>query len=100
MFAIRSVGIFNGIIAMSGSILSHFAIDKDPFNTAKYIAYNNGCPTNNTKEMIQCLRELSIDKLILVDSELEYLRTASGIVSSMSTLLNAGPVIEGSDDDR
>lgn len=85
---------------MSGSILSHFAIDKDPFNTAKYIAYNNGCPTNNTKEMIQCLRELSIDKLILVDSRLEYLRTASGIVSSMSTLLNAGPVIEGSDDDR
>lgn len=100
MFAIYSVGIFNGVIAMSGSILSHFAIDKDPSNTAKYIAYNNGCPTNDTKEMVQCLRELSIDKLIEVDSKLEYIRTASGIVSSISTLLNAGPVIEGSDDER
>ncbi|XP_047353813.1 esterase E4-like [Vespa velutina] len=95
-----SSGIFNGIIAMSGTILSHFAIDKDPLNTAKYIGYNNGCPTNDTKEMVQCLRELSIDKLIEVDSRLEYIRTVSGVVSSISTLLTAGPVIEGSDDER
>ncbi|XP_035719505.1 esterase E4-like [Vespa mandarinia] len=95
-----SSGIFNGVIAMSGTILSHFAIDKDPLNTAKYIGYNNGCPTNDTKEMVQCLRELSIDKLIEVDSRLEYTRTVSGVVSSISTLLTAGPVIEGSDDER
>ncbi|KAL2742065.1 liver carboxylesterase 2-like [Vespula maculifrons] len=95
-----SSGMFNGVIAMSGSILSHFAIDKDPLNTAKYIAINNGCPTSDTKEMVQCLRELSVDKLIEVDSKLEYIRTVPGIISSISTLLTTGPAIEGSDDER
>lgn len=92
---------FSGLIAMSGSILSHFAFDKNPASTAQYIASNNGCPMNNTVEMIRCLQQIPVDKLIQVDSSLETVRSAiQGFISSLSTLLGPGPVIEGNDDGR
>lgn len=92
---------FSGLIAMSGSILSHFAVDNNPFATAKYIARKNGCPTDDTRTMVRCLRELPVKDLIKVDSELENIRTvARGFVSGLSSLLGPGPVIEGPDDER
>lgn len=92
---------FSGLIAMSGSILSHFAVDKNPFETARYIARKNDCSTNDTRKMVYCLRELPVEKLITVDSELENFRAAAkGFVSSLSNLLGSGPVVEGSNDGR
>ncbi|XP_072763552.1 carboxylesterase 1D [Anoplolepis gracilipes] len=92
---------FSGLIAMSGSILSHFAFDKNPSETARYIAHKNGCPTSDTRKMVYCLRELPVEKLIRIDSELENIRAvARGFISSLSNLLGSGPVIEGSDDGR
>lgn len=86
---------------MSGSILSHFAIDKNPSETARYIARKNGCPINDTQRMVYCLRELPVEKLIRVNSELENIRAvARGFVSSLSNLLGSGPVVEGSNDGR
>lgn len=92
---------FSGLIAMSGSILSHFAIDKKPTDTAKHIAYKNGCPTDNVRKMVDCLRELPVDRLIRTDSELENTRMITqGFVSGLSELLGSGPVLEGSNDGR
>ncbi|XP_015595174.2 carboxylesterase 1D [Cephus cinctus] len=92
---------FTGLIAMSGSILSNFAIDKDPMRTAKYIASQHDCPTDYIPDMVQCLRELSVEQLLQVDSKLETARmVAQGFLSGLSTLLGPGPVIEGSDDER
>lgn len=86
---------------MSGSILSHFAIDKNPADTAKNIAHSNDCPTDNIKEMVSCLRQLPMEKLIRTDSKLEKIRmVAQGFISGLSNLLGAGPVSEGADDDR
>lgn len=86
---------------MSGSILSHFAIDRNPADTAKDIARNNDCPIDNVREMVSCLRELPVEKLIRADSELENVRmVAQGFISGLSNLLGAGPVFEGNDDDR
>ena len=86
---------------MSGSILSHFAVDKNPMNTTKIIASENGCPINNTLEMVQCLKELPVEKLIATDSKLEIQRsTAEGFISGIANLLSPGPVVEGSDDQR
>ncbi|XP_003699503.1 carboxylesterase 1E [Megachile rotundata] len=94
-------GTFSGLIAMSGSILSHFAIDKDPQTTAQFIASQNGCPTNNAVEMVRCLREISVDKLIEADSSLEAIRVGvRDFVSGLSNILGPGPVIEGRDDGR
>ncbi|CAK9823923.1 Esterase FE4 [Anthophora retusa] len=92
---------FSGLIAMSGSILSHFAIDKNPSSTAQYIASKNGCPTNNVVEMVRCLQQIPVNRLIESDTSLETTRSAThGFISSLSTLLGPGPVIEGSDDER
>lgn len=92
---------FSGLIAMSGSILSHFAVDRDPIKTARYIARKNGCPTDDIRRMVHCLRELSVKNLIKVDSELENIRsTARGFVSALANLLAPGPVVEGADDGR
>lgn len=86
---------------MSGTILSHFAVDKDPSKTARHIAQKNGCPTNDTRRMVDCLRELPVEKLISTDSELENTRTTvRGFVSGLASLLGPGPVIEGSNDGR
>ncbi|XP_043508578.1 esterase FE4-like [Frieseomelitta varia] len=91
----------SGLIAMSGSILSHFAIDKNPSSTVQYIASTNGCPTNNTIEMIRCLQQIPVNRLIEVDSSLEAIRsTIDGFLSGLSNLLSPGPVIEGNDDER
>lgn len=92
---------FSGLIAMSGTILSHFAIDKNPANSAKYIARENGCPTSDVREMVSCLRELPVEQLIKTDSKLENTRmVAQGFISGLASLLGAGPVSEGSDDGR
>lgn len=96
-----SVDKFHGLIAMSGSVLSHFAVDKNPFETARHIADKNGCPTNDTRKMVDCLRELPVEKLIQVDSKLENIRASvRGFVSGLANLLGPGPVIEGSNDGR
>lgn len=86
---------------MSGSILSHFAIDKNPSSTVQYIASTNGCPTNDTIEMVRCLQQVPVNRLIEVDSSLETIRsTIDGFLSGLSNLLGPGPVIEGNDDGR
>ncbi|EFN90036.1 Liver carboxylesterase 1 [Harpegnathos saltator] len=92
---------FSGLIAMSGSILSHFAVDRNPADTAKDVARHNGCPIDNTREMVSCLREVPAEELIRTDSRLENVRmVAQGFISGLSNLLGAGPVLEGADDNR
>ncbi|XP_077258443.1 cocaine esterase [Temnothorax americanus] len=92
---------FHGLIAMSGSVLSHFAVDKDASETARYVARKNDCPTDDARRMVDCLRELPVEKLIGIDSQLEKIRaTARGFVSGLANLLTPGPVIEGPNDGR
>ncbi|XP_066581080.1 esterase E4-like [Prorops nasuta] len=92
---------FSGLIAMSGTILSHFSVDRNPSSTAKYIALNNGCPTNDTIQMVRCLRELPADNLVKTDSKLSNTKmTVQGYISSITNILIPGPVIEGVDDER
>lgn len=94
-------GFFSGIIAMSGSVLSNFAIDKDPMSSTKAIAASNNCPTEDTPEMIRCLRELPVENLVGADSVLEGIRTSvEGFVTGLAGVLGPGPVIDGKDDLR
>ena len=52
---------------MSGSCLSHFAVDQNPTKYTQSVAVDSGCPTNNTVEMVRCLRELPTAKIIEYD---------------------------------
>ncbi|XP_046424006.1 pyrethroid hydrolase Ces2a isoform X2 [Neodiprion fabricii] len=92
---------FSGLIAMSGSVLSHFAIDKDPTTSAKAIAMANDCPVEDVSEMTRCLQELPLEKLIDADSSLESIRASvQGFVGGLAGVLGPGPVVEGQDDQR
>ena len=86
---------------MSGSLLSHFAIDKEPGKTTKAMATANNCPTNDTVMMVRCLREVSFTQVIEHDNQHESTSTkARNFVTDLSTLLAPGPVVEGQNDLR
>nr|XP_022902159.1 esterase E4-like [Onthophagus taurus] len=94
-------GHISGIIAMSGSAISSWAIDNTPAKTAKEVAEYQGCPSQNTLTMIRCLQNVGPETLIKGDSEIEKTRFASrGFISGMSGLLSASPVTEGANDYR
>lgn len=95
------IGYFSGIIAMSGSILSNFAIDKEPMKNTENMATNLNCDANDTVRMVYCLRKVDAIKIIEQDNEYETVtKIAKNFISDLSSLLNAGPVVEGLDDQR
>ena len=92
---------FSGCIAMSGSLLSHFAVDRSPKNNTEMIAENNNCPLNDTVGMVQCLRKLPAKNFVDHDTKQESLSTkVRNFLSDLSSLMGAGPVIDGENDLR
>lgn len=59
-------GIPSGVVAMSGTAVSHGAIDEKPVNSAHEIAENQGCPTTSTLTMIKCLQNTPAANIIKV----------------------------------
>ncbi|XP_058799315.1 cocaine esterase-like [Phymastichus coffea] len=90
---------FSGIIAMSGSLLSRFAVEREPRRTTQVIAAGNNCPFNETVEMVRCLRELPASRIIEQDSKFESTEERN-FITDLSSLLGTGPVVEGKDDQR
>lgn len=60
-----------GVISMSGSATSPFAIDSDPQGATKELAEKNGCPLSPVVTMVKCLQQLPVEKLIQADSVVE-----------------------------
>lgn len=51
---------------MSGTAVSHGAVDDKPVNTAHEIAEQQGCPTANVVTMVRCLQKVSAQNIIKV----------------------------------
>ena len=66
-------GFLSGVMAMSGSALSAFAIDNNPLATGRELAKKNGCPDSPVTEMVKCLQELPVSVLIQADSGLQVM---------------------------
>lgn len=117
----------SSVVAMSGSAVSHWAIDNNPRATALELAQFHGCPTTNVLTMIKCLQALPGSNIVEVrtkfnlncdtfyfiwyffcgnwciqgDDELESVRIRTrGFVSGLSGLLGAAPIAEGRHDGR
>lgn len=56
-------GLFNGVIAMSGTPLQEWAIDRTPWESAQRLAEPLGCPTVDSKALVACLRGLEWNKI-------------------------------------
>ncbi|KAG4074888.1 hypothetical protein HA402_009313 [Bradysia odoriphaga] len=67
----RSKGLFSKAIAQSGSPLNSWALYPDPEKQAKRFAAKFGCPVDNSKEMVDCLKTL--DAVELVNAHYEML---------------------------
>ncbi|PSN44361.1 hypothetical protein C0J52_19622 [Blattella germanica] len=94
-------GFLGGVLAMSGSALSAFAIDHNPLATGRELAERNGCPVTPVLEMVKCLQEVPVSTLIQADSGLQELRLAAqGVLAGITGLLGAAPCIDGSNDGR
>ncbi|KAJ8925837.1 hypothetical protein NQ315_009689 [Exocentrus adspersus] len=83
-------GQISGVVAMSGTAISNWAVDHSPQNTASNIAQQNGCPTTSTVTMVKCLQKLPPDDII----------KSRGFMSGLSGGLGAAPVSEGFNDGR
>ncbi|KAJ8970930.1 hypothetical protein NQ317_017248 [Molorchus minor] len=94
-------GLTSGVIAMSGTAVSNWAVDHTPQHTAADIAQQNGCPSTSTVTMVRCLQNLPPESIIRGDSNVEFERIQSrGFMSSLSGGLGSAPVSEGFNDGR
>ncbi|CAI6348996.1 unnamed protein product [Macrosiphum euphorbiae] len=96
-----SKGMISGIVAMSGSPVSAFAVDPAPKQTYQNMTTLLGCDQSVPLEAIRCLQMLSIQTII--DSDFEYQNTKlgnEGYLTGLGSLLNVGPAVEGNNDDR
>lgn len=57
-------GLFSKAIAQSGSPLSFWAMYKKPKEQAQRFAAKFGCPVENSKEMITCLKKVDGTQLV------------------------------------
>jgi len=72
-----SEGLLSGVLAMSGSAFSTFAIDHDPLATGRELAQKNGCPTTPVLEMVKCLQEVPVSAIIQADNGLQVITVRS-----------------------
>ncbi|XP_056648857.1 liver carboxylesterase 1 [Diorhabda sublineata] len=103
MFALSNVakGITAGVIAMSGTAVSHWAKDETPEHTALDIAEQNGCPIMDPLTMVKCLQSLPAEHIIRGDSTVEFTKLQNkGFMGGLSGGLNSAPVTEGVNDGR
>ena len=64
-----STGLFQNGISFSGTALLCWAQTEKPLERAKKLAALMGCPTDNSKEMIQCLKQRPARPLVQATEE-------------------------------
>jgi carboxylesterase type B len=91
----------SGCAAMSGSAMSQYAYDKEPAQSVKDVAEIHGCPTDNETAIVGCLREKTLEELVVNDNKIQTERLAGQqMVRSLSGSVGYEPVVEGEDDKR
>ncbi|XP_028900980.1 juvenile hormone esterase [Zeugodacus cucurbitae] len=64
-----SKGLFHGAIAMSGSATNHYDIDNVYWS--RKLAYDLGCPRYNTQYLLNCLRQISWQRIVNITDSWE-----------------------------
>ncbi|EDW03750.1 carboxylesterase 1F [Drosophila grimshawi] len=97
----RNAGEMHGVVAMSGTALSQYAIDKEPVQSVQEVAKINGCPTGNELEIINCMREKSAMDIIKNDDKVQTERLAGrALVKGLTGNVGFQPHPEEADDNR
>ncbi|KAH8251222.1 hypothetical protein KR032_003277 [Drosophila birchii] len=97
----KSAGDVHGVVAMSGTALSQYAMDKDPVQSVQEVATINGCPTGNELEIVNCMRGKSAEEIIRNDDKVQTERLAGrALVKGLTGNVGFQPHIESEDDGR
>ncbi|XP_032743854.1 carboxylesterase 4A isoform X2 [Rattus rattus] len=70
-------GLFHQAISQSGTAVLKAFITRDPLKSAKKIAHLAGCDHNSTKIMVECLKALPAEKVMLVSKKMTFFRANS-----------------------
>ncbi|XP_037710288.1 carboxylesterase 1E [Drosophila subpulchrella] len=97
----KSAGDVHGVVAMSGTALSQYAMDKEPVQSVQEVAKINGCPTGNELEIVSCMRAKSAEEIIKNDDKVQTERLAGrALVKGLTGNVGFQPHIESEDDGR
>lgn len=66
-----------GVAALSGTPLSPGAVRSDPKQHASALANQTGCPTEPPERLVLCLRQMPMEKVVMVSNNPTFLNTAS-----------------------
>jgi len=58
---------------MSGTATSPFAIDPNSTDASAELAQKVNCPSSPTLEMVKCLQQIPVEKLVESDSSIEVI---------------------------
>jgi carboxylesterase type B len=64
-----SPGLFHRAISQSGTAVSPFVISRSPVEQSKRLGKQLGCPTENSKEMVSCLKKVNAHTIAEVHHE-------------------------------
>lgn len=91
----------NGVVAMSGSSLSQYSYDENSTDSTSEIAKVNNCPNGNETELIKCMRDKSVNEIVLQDSKMQVNRLMGrNMIKAMNGMVSFAPTIESEDDRR
>ncbi|KAL1464595.1 hypothetical protein WDU94_004225 [Cyamophila willieti] len=89
-----------GIVAMSGSAISPFAVDPHPSETYSNITKKSTlCSDKTGVDMVKCMQELGAEDIVNSDTECEEANINNGgFIAGLGEVLTPGPVVEGGND--
>lgn len=97
-----STEMINGVVAMSGSAYTKYAVDELPKQSVQQIATINNCGVAKTElEIVRCLRKINAEEIIRRDSQIQIERLqGQAMMRSMTGMATFNPVLERSYDNR
>nr|XP_017107337.2 carboxylesterase 5A [Drosophila bipectinata] len=97
----KSGGDVHGVVAMSGTALSQYAMDKEPVQSVQEVAKINGCPGGNELEIVKCMRGKSAVEIIKNDEKVQTERLAGrALVKGLTGNVGFQPHVESEEDGR
>ncbi|KAH8412470.1 hypothetical protein KR009_002393 [Drosophila setifemur] len=97
----KSGGDVHGVVAMSGTALSQYAMDKEPVQSVQEVAKINGCPSGNELEIVNCMRGKSAVEIIKNDDKVQTERLGGrALVKGLTGNVGFQPHAETEDDGR
>lgn len=89
---ISYLGLFSKAIVQSGSPLNHWALYPDPKKQSQRFAVKFGCPVNNSKEMIACLKKVDGEEFVNAHREMTVITCKHSHTLSNNNL-NEHPIL-------